>query len=165
MQFSDAYEKILSYDFLDDDTKKHIYLEDGDKHMCRFCGKGEDETVFDKSAHAISEMVGNRWLFSYRECKKCNIAFGNTCEDSFGKFVLPLKIVSQVYGKKRSIGYSNEHSQIKINKEDAILPEFSEDIKALIKSNEENSVLIPEKDGFILKLTYCATSNRLCENL
>ena len=42
MQFSDAYEKILSYDFLDDDTKKHIYLEDGDKHMCRFCGKGED---------------------------------------------------------------------------------------------------------------------------
>ena len=25
MQFSDAYEKILSYDFLDDDTKKHIY--------------------------------------------------------------------------------------------------------------------------------------------
>ena len=26
MQFSDAYEKILSYDFLDDDTKKtHIF--------------------------------------------------------------------------------------------------------------------------------------------
>lgn len=152
MQFDDEYEKIKSYDFLDDDTKKHMYLEDGDKHICRFCGMGEDETIFDKSAHAISEMVGNRWLFSYRECKECNTAFGNTFEDSFGKYVLPLKIVSQVYGKKKSIGYSNEHAQITINKEDAILPEFSEDIKALIKSNEEKSVLIPEKDGFTLKL-------------
>ena len=152
MQFIDVYEKILSYDFLDDDTKKHIYLEDGETHICRFCEKGENETVFDKSAHAISEMVGNRWLFSYRECKKCNIAFGNTCEDSFGKYVLPLKIVSQVFGKKRSIGYSNKHSQIKINKEEAIFPEFSEEIKALIKSKEDNSVLIPEKDGFTLEL-------------
>lgn len=152
VNFEDEYERIVFYNNLDDEQRKHFYLEDGDKYICRFCGKEETETKFDKSAHAISEMVGNNWLFSYRECKNCNAAFGSTCEDSFGKYVLPLKIVSQVYGKKKSMGYSVKDAQIKMNKDKAVLPEFNDSVNAIIKAVSGNSILIPEKDGFLLQL-------------
>ncbi len=152
MDFYDLYERVCVFEHLEDENRKHHYLLENDNKLCRFCGKRENETVFDKSAHAVSEMVGNKWLFSYRECKSCNTIFGQTYEDSFGKYVLPMKIVSQIFGKKKTLGYSEAEGQIRINKEMPVLPEFNQDIKAMISVNSGSSILLPEEDGFMLEL-------------
>lgn len=47
-------------------------LGNKDNRVCMFCGKTKSETTFKKDAHIIPAALGNRSLFSYKECDKCN---------------------------------------------------------------------------------------------
>lgn len=61
---------------------KSLYCEDspifvGEKNIknrkCRFCGKGVTEgATFNNVAHAISESLGNKYIFALDECDDCN---------------------------------------------------------------------------------------------
>jgi hypothetical protein len=42
------------------------------ERVCRFCGLGADKTKFNKDAHAIPELLGNKHLLSDSECDACN---------------------------------------------------------------------------------------------
>lgn len=64
-----------------------IFLGDKDGRKCRFCGRAKPEVSFRKEAHALPESIGNESLFTYYECDTCNQAFGEGCENDFGKLV------------------------------------------------------------------------------
>ena len=79
-----GFQKQLAYLF-----EYHSYGFDGlkisvgDKNypVCRFCGETEKKNFSDK-AHAIGESLGNKILFCYEECNKCNHTL-NKIEDNF----------------------------------------------------------------------------------
>jgi hypothetical protein len=156
--FLDAYERIVFYNKLDDNREKtdppYVSDEVYTNHIkkCRFCTKSEFETIFDSSSHAISEMVGNKWLYSKYECKICNHKFGEICEDSFGKYIFPFKIVSEVYGKHSKMTYKNAASEIRMRKASPILPEIDDSIKVLINDNFQDKILTMTPEGFDLNL-------------
>lgn len=71
--------------------------------FCLFCGRSLSETKFSKIAHAVSETLGNKRLVSNFECDECNEAFGRLLEDSLGKYIMPFKFTSGVFGKGSSL--------------------------------------------------------------
>lgn len=46
------------------------------ERVCRFCGSSMPKVKFPDEAHLISELIGNKDLFSDFECKNCNHEFG-----------------------------------------------------------------------------------------
>lgn len=66
---------------------------DKKKRVCRFCRQSYPIVTFKKTAHAISESLGNKLLFCYEECDKCNENFGKSIECDIFKihpFFIPL---------------------------------------------------------------------------
>ena len=156
MSFTDLYKRVILWDDLDNDTRKKYYLSDEmyteGLRICRFCGRTENETLFDDSSHAISEMIGNKWLYSHYECRECNKGFGNNCEDSFGKYVLPFKIVSLQFGKKDKMGYSELTGNIKMSKKEPFFHFDGRNIKTLIQQTKQAQMITLTEDGFELKM-------------
>jgi len=66
--------------------------------VCRFCGGNAPERTFRKSAHAVSELLGNKIMVSRYECDSCNERFGRF-EDDLGKMTLPMRSIAGVIGK------------------------------------------------------------------
>ena len=56
------------------DRDNSTIIEPSEK-ICRFCGKKEPEVTFNKIAHAIPEMLGNKQYISLSECDTCNKKF------------------------------------------------------------------------------------------
>jgi len=77
---------------------KRIYL--GEKGKCRYCGKSNLEVKFKKIAHAIPELLGNKYLFSNDECDDCNSYFDKHLENNLANFLGISRTTSQVMGKK-----------------------------------------------------------------
>lgn len=154
--FLDIYDRVIFEDKLGEKVLGKHFLSDenftnGSK-ICRFCLKGESETKFDKSSHTISAMIGNERLFSDYECRECNEAFGRICEDSFGKYVLPFKIVSEVFGRKKTMCHSEQFGEIRMNSSEPIIPQLNDSIKNIIKETKQGELVTMTKDGFELRL-------------
>lgn len=77
---------------------KKIYL--GEKGKCRYCGKSSPEVEFRKVAHAVPELLGNKFLFSNDECDTCNSYFDKNLENNLANFLGILRTTSQIHGKK-----------------------------------------------------------------
>lgn len=101
---------------------KPTYLGSKEERKCRFCGRTKAEgATFKKKAHAISNLVGNRQLFSYYECDECNEKFSHY-ESDFAEYLKPYHAVLKVYGKRGVPKYKqylsnidNSGDKIKIN--------------------------------------------------
>jgi hypothetical protein len=65
---------------------------------CRFCGGKPPKRTFDKRAHAVSELLGNKIMVSLYECDDCNKRFSRF-EDDLGKMTLPARNIGGVIGK------------------------------------------------------------------
>ncbi|WP_286863705.1 MULTISPECIES: hypothetical protein [unclassified Herbaspirillum] len=69
----------------------HHQLEEkillGKAGKCRYCGKVEGEVTFKKIAHALPELIGNKYLFSLDECDGCNVAFDKELENNLANFL------------------------------------------------------------------------------
>lgn len=74
-----------------------VYL--GEKGRCRYCGKSTPEVTFKKVAHAIPELLGNKFLFSNDECDICNSYFDKHLENNLANFLGISRTTSQVQGK------------------------------------------------------------------
>ena len=101
-----GYTKIVSFENLNEEGKKkeaHNCNIKKENRGCLFCFNHAPDVGFHKIAHAISETVGNKILVSYFECDECNTRFGELLEDSLGKYMLPFKMITQVYGKKNKL--------------------------------------------------------------
>ena len=77
---------------------KKVYI--GNKGVCRYCGKNNSQVNFKKLAHAIPELLGNKYLFSNDECDDCNSYFDKHLENNLANFLGISRTTSQVVGKK-----------------------------------------------------------------
>lgn len=58
-----------------------VYVGNREYPVCRFCEE-TDKKKFSDKAHAIGESLGNKTLFCYEECNKCNHTL-NKIEENF----------------------------------------------------------------------------------
>lgn len=86
--FSDVTDKYEIHTFLGN-TRKRFYGEsDKTKRVCRYCHRSEkDGAMFTQEAHAISDSLGNKVLYSNEECDECNDYLGSHCEQDFGEYL------------------------------------------------------------------------------
>ena len=66
--------------------------------ICRFCGKSYPEVKFNKVAHRVPELLGNKNLLSDFECDNCNSHFGKY-ESDLANFLGPTRALSEIKGK------------------------------------------------------------------
>lgn len=122
-------------------NSKKKYLGNKKPRKCRFCGQKEGETTFNTLAHAIPEFIGNKTLFSYHECDKCNGIFGRNIEDHFAKYLGLPRTLLQISGKKnpsfkdKNLRIDCKSGEIDLtltpNEQDNRIVEIQEDIKQI----------------------------------
>jgi len=78
------------------------YLGTKKPRHCRFCDQSSPEVTFKKVAHAIPDFLGNRNVFSYFECDRCNAIFARY-EDSFANFLGASRTFHQLRGKGNKV--------------------------------------------------------------
>ena len=95
------YETLVEFDNIE--IKEGIQeihgLKEQTNTVCMFCGKPFRDWGEKDVAHAISECLGNKKLVNFCECYKCNHFFGEIAENHLGKFIMPYRIINEVYGK------------------------------------------------------------------
>lgn len=111
---------------------KKIYNGESDKkkRVCRFCGQSYPMVTFKKTAHAVSESLGNNSLFCNEECDNCNEKFGNGIEldlFNFHKFMLTLYGIRGKEGQRNLKGKTVEID----NTNDSVI---------LIKLNQKSTI-------------------------
>ncbi len=68
------------------------------RRVCRFCKCDSTLTTFNKKAHAIPALIGNKTLFTDYECDNCNAIFGRY-ENELGNFAGIWHTLSLVSGR------------------------------------------------------------------
>lgn len=67
---------------------------------CRYCSRGAATgATFSSRAHAVPELLGNRYLISVDECDSCNAHFSQHLDDHLAKFLGPGRTLSRIRGK------------------------------------------------------------------
>ena len=96
-----GYEILVEYDSIEDKSqKREIHgLKSYKDCVCMFCGAPYEGWQKKDIVRAISECVGNKSLITYTECYDCNHLFGEIAENHLGKFIMPYRIINEVYGK------------------------------------------------------------------
>src|SRR5262245_17552901 len=97
--FAEHYEVILHHP-LAAPRPILLPLDDPDGRRCRFCRRDSTQTRFKNDAHAVSNLLGNKSLFSLNECNDCNTSLGQKYEDQLGKWSNLARALAQVPGKK-----------------------------------------------------------------
>jgi hypothetical protein len=77
--------------------------DDASQRVCRFCGRRSTQVRFSNDAHAVSNLLGNRSLYSPNECNHCNRRYGQEYEDHLGKWSNLARSLAQIPGKKNKI--------------------------------------------------------------
>lgn len=111
------YKILVEYDNIDNKQNKqeiHGLRQQKNVH-CMFCGTPFSEWHKKDVAHAISECVGNKALFNFCECYDCNHLFGEIAENHLGKFLMPYRIINEIYGKGK---FRNIVKDIPVDKND-----------------------------------------------
>lgn len=141
----DGYQELVLFKNIGEESEMEVHGKNIPKtqRRCIFCGSSTAK--FSKVAHAISETVGNKSLVSHFECDECNKEFGEKLEDNLGKYMLPYKIITQVFGKKSKLiskDLSTDDSfRIQVNKN-----------KTIFEVVETKGMIIETKDTGIIKM-------------
>lgn len=79
--------------------KKYIGEKDPNARICRFCMKtGADK--FEHESHSIMNGLGNKLLFCYEECDKCNQDLEKDVEKQLYNFLEINRTLSHISGKE-----------------------------------------------------------------
>jgi hypothetical protein len=97
---------------------ERTYFGSRENRKCRYCRKAAESVTFKAEAHAIPHLTGNRSLFSFDECDECNKAFGETLDDSFGKFLLPMRTIHGISGKSGIPAFKTRDKSARIDVKD-----------------------------------------------
>ncbi|MFC1610113.1 HNH endonuclease [Myxococcota bacterium] len=96
----------FSYSQEEPPEKRSIGPSDKTQRQCLFCGRGQSDGARYKSvSHLLPEGLGNRYLFSNRECDDCNHKFGNRVDNDF---------LSAVTGFRLNLFMSGKNGRIKV---------------------------------------------------
>lgn len=103
------YRIMLEFDNINEKGNVEVHAHDSqEKIICEFCGKPADKWKKKDIAHAVSECLGNKKLVNNCECYECNHLFGEIAENHLGKFVLPYRMINEVYGKGKAKNVSKD---------------------------------------------------------
>ncbi len=128
------YKKILEYYYIG--NRPPMLPADSIAYRCRFCGRVLTKDFFQKRAHAVSEGIGNRSIFTSYECDDCNQRFADHEENELGELFHLYKALRGKHGKKGTVkmrggrfSYSEDktftaHIDMK-TKQFSIVPEFA----------------------------------------
>lgn len=115
----------------------------GSEGACRYCGKSIPEVTFDKLAHAIPELIGNKLLFSKDECDSCNEWFSRNGESDLANFLGIGRTASQIKGKKGIPKFVSKDHKSSIKKQDGIMKYVTrEDSESFKIDHEKKSITI-----------------------
>ena len=124
-------------------TKACIGEPDKNKRVCRYCHRSMPEVSFKKTAHTISEALGNKHIKTNDECDECNQSFGDTIEQDFlSLFDVPRLI----FGIKNKEGYPHKF----IGDNYSIEKDANGNLK--IGYRMKDSETIPQIDNFLQKV-------------
>ena len=151
----DGYEVLVSFKNIDEGLQTEVHGNNIPKaqRICIFCAS--NTAKFNKIAHAVSETIGNKSLVSHFECDECNEEFGKKLEDNLGKYMLPYKIITQIFGKKNQLvskDSSNDDSvsygsfRIQVNKDKPVLEET--ETKGMLLETKGTGIIKEVDDGF-----------------
>ncbi|MBP0982515.1 MAG: hypothetical protein J6A19_02210 [Oscillospiraceae bacterium] len=150
----DGYKVLVSFENIDQELKKEVHDINIPKaqRKCIFCCS--NTAKFTKIAHAVSETVGNKSLISHFECDDCNEEFGRKLEDNLGKYMLPYKIITQIFGKNNQLiskdSSNNDVSygsfRIQVNKNKPVLEGV--ETKGIIIETNGTGIIKEVDDGF-----------------
>lgn len=90
--------EIVSYDFTPDIPTEEIFLG-REENGCIYCKRPYEKSFFIKKAHAVPELLGNKFLFSKNECDLCNAIFSKI-ERDFSFFIGIDRTLYSMKGKK-----------------------------------------------------------------
>jgi HNH endonuclease len=80
------------------DATEKRFIGEKNPRCCRFCGT-TDSAHFKKVSHTLPEAIGNKCLFSWDECDKCNDFFGQTIDKDFANYLGIHRTTRQINGK------------------------------------------------------------------
>ena len=128
-------------------TIKKIGEPDKSKRICRFCNRNATEVTFKKTAHTISEALGNKKIITNDECDSCNQYFGTGIENDLIRYLDLYRNVFAVKGKNgipklKGKNFEIETSVAKTGKKEV-------KIKQILTDEEIND---PNREDFKLKL-------------
>lgn len=101
LEYCSDYEILVEFDNIENKNgMQEIHgLKERTNTRCMFCGNPFEYWEKKDIAHAISECLGNKKLINFCECYECNHLFGEIAENHLGKFIMPYRIITGVYGK------------------------------------------------------------------
>jgi HNH endonuclease len=91
------------------------FIGQRDHRVCRYCGGEKPEVTFKERAHALPELIGNRWLFALDECDVCNDFFSVALEDHLAKYLGVRRTFSQIRGKTGVPSYKDKDGKSRID--------------------------------------------------
>lgn len=158
------YEILVEFDNIETKAEKQEIhgLEKQTDARCIFCGKPFEHWGKKDIAHAISECLGNKKLINFCECYDCNHLFGEIAENHLGKFIMPYRIVNEVYGKGK---YKNVVKDMPVDKDlsyrtfrfeqkknDPIFQSDTFDVHNILIEKSGTGRLAQTEDGFRLSI-------------
>ncbi len=99
-QYFDEHYEVITQHPLVAQRPILLPLDNPHRRACRFCGRDTTQAQFKNDAHAVSNLLGNKSLFSLNECNDCNKMLGQKYEDQLGKWSNLARAIAQVPGKK-----------------------------------------------------------------
>jgi hypothetical protein len=123
-------------------SSERISIGEKDPRLCRYCGKGRPEVTFKKVAHALPEMVGNRWIFALDECDVCNNLFSMAIEDHLAKYIGPIRTIGQISGKTGVPSYKDRDAKSRIDVSAAGFQISVHEDSPMVEHDLENNKLI-----------------------
>lgn len=85
-------------------------IDDKSRRVCRFCRQTGHAVTFEKEAHVVPQLFGNRSLLSVYECDACNHQFGIGIENDLGNWTKPQRTAMLVPGQSGVPAFKDRQS-------------------------------------------------------
>lgn len=95
------------------------------KRVCRFCNNTRKNLSFDKTAHAISEALGNKIIILLEECDGCNEHFSKTIEPDLIEYLSLFRTMYGIKGKGGDKHFTGKN--FSLTKTDKLILKFESD--------------------------------------
>lgn len=112
------------------------------ERVCRFCNQSYPATTFQKDAHLIPELLGNKNLYSDFECDNCNKFFDTNYENDLSNFLGISRTLGGVKGKNGIPGFKTPDKSIKAK----VAKNLSNETLVVTREDTTNGAITMDKE-------------------
>ncbi|TWI85860.1 hypothetical protein IQ13_1029 [Lacibacter cauensis] len=150
--YKDFYEKyeLLDMVFPEDPRFSKKNLKPKANRQCRFCGLKFPEVSFKSYSHLLSELIGNKDLFTDFECDICNNKFSKL-ENDLASFLGISRTIQRVSSKKGVPGFKSAGKKLKAKSKSYL----GNDFVVISTDDFENNVIdVSDREKGIINVKY-----------